>query len=149
MAATSGFLLGLDYSEWADPTSSQIATDALGNLYILSLCTNSDLSCVGKVSGDGKAILWQNALEFTAAAMAVDPRGGVYVTPFVTGAQPLRLIPVSCANLLFDRADRRFRFPGCANHEGAGIYRKTGANTAINYRGPLGCNMAAPRFCST
>jgi hypothetical protein len=27
--------------------------------------------------------------EFTAAAMAVDPRGGVYVTPFVTDAQPL------------------------------------------------------------
>lgn len=34
MAASSGFLLGLDYSEWADPTASQIATDASGNRYI-------------------------------------------------------------------------------------------------------------------
>ena len=89
MAASSGFLLGLDYSEWADPTTRQIATDASGNLYILFLCTNSNLSCVTKVSGDGKTILWQNALGFAAGAMAVDPRGGVYVTPFVTDAQPL------------------------------------------------------------
>jgi uncharacterized protein (TIGR03437 family) len=88
MAASSGFLLGVDYSEWADPTAVQIATDASGKLYILSLCTNSDLSCVTKVSGDGKTILWQNALGFSVAAMAVDPKGGVYITPSATYGQP-------------------------------------------------------------
>lgn len=78
----------MDYSEWADPKASQIATDASGNLYILSFCANPNLSCVTKVSGDGKTILWQNALGFTAAAMAVDPSGGVYLTPAgVSGQQ--------------------------------------------------------------
>jgi uncharacterized protein (TIGR03437 family) len=83
MAASSGFLLGLDYSEWADRQTQQIATDGSGKLYILSACTNSASasSCVTKVSGDGKTILWQNVLGFVATAMAVDPIGGVYVTP--------------------------------------------------------------------
>lgn len=89
MAVSSGFLLGVDYSEWADPTASQIATGTSANLYMLSFCANPNVSCVTKISGDGKTILWQNALGFTAAAMAVDPNGGVYVTPFVAETQPL------------------------------------------------------------
>jgi uncharacterized protein (TIGR03437 family) len=89
LPASSGFLLGLDYSEWADPAARQIATDVYGNLYILSACTNSDLSsCVTKVSGDGKTILWRNALGFIAWAMAVDPSGGVYITPSGLYGQP-------------------------------------------------------------
>jgi hypothetical protein len=35
-AATSGFRLGVDYSEWLNPNPVQIATDRSGALYILS-----------------------------------------------------------------------------------------------------------------
>lgn len=76
-AASSGFLLGIDYSEWIlnNEVATQIATDSSGALYILSP------SSVTKLSADGKTILWQNALGFTANKMAVDPNGGVYVLP--------------------------------------------------------------------
>jgi uncharacterized protein (TIGR03437 family) len=76
-AASSGFLLGIDYSEWIlnNESATQIATDASGALYILSP------SAVTKMSADGKTILWQNVLGFTANTMAVDPNGGVYVLP--------------------------------------------------------------------
>jgi uncharacterized protein (TIGR03437 family) len=85
IAASSGLPLGVvDYSEWANPDTMQIAADGTGALYMLFSCTNSGLSpsCVIKLTADGKTIVWQNALGFTASAMAVDPRGGVYVTSY-------------------------------------------------------------------
>ena len=81
-AATSGFLLGLDYSEWG-LNAGQIAMDGTGALYTLSACTTASgsTSCVTKLSADGKTILWQYNLGFYTMAMAVDPNGGVYVVP--------------------------------------------------------------------
>ncbi|MGB7760815.1 MAG: hypothetical protein WBL61_13360 [Bryobacteraceae bacterium] len=81
MAATSGFLLGLDYSEWFVPEVMQIATDGSGALYILSATNGATGGVVTKMSLDAKTILWQNNLGFRAATMAVDPNGGVYVIP--------------------------------------------------------------------
>ena len=83
-AATSGFLLGVDYSEWLTPNARQIATDRSGALYILSafaISTDTPPSWVTKLSADGKTILWQNKLGFAVSTMAVDPNGGVYVAP--------------------------------------------------------------------
>ena len=88
-AATPGFLLGVDYSELGPNyyllNGGQIAADGAGALYILSSCSMPALStppsCVTKLSPDGKTILWQNNLGFVAAAMAVDPNGGVYAIP--------------------------------------------------------------------
>jgi hypothetical protein len=40
MAAASGFLLGMNYSEWLLPNVTQIATDSSGALYILSAFPN-------------------------------------------------------------------------------------------------------------
>ena len=79
-AATSGFLLGVDYSEWLAPNARQIATDRSGALYILSafaISTDTPPSWVTKLSADGKTILWQNKLGFAVSTMAVDPNGGV------------------------------------------------------------------------
>ena len=84
MAATSGFLLGVDYSEWLTPNATHIATDSSGALYILSsfpISNDTPSSSVTKLSADGKTLLWQNQLGFAASTMAVDPNGGVYVTP--------------------------------------------------------------------
>jgi len=92
MAASSGFLLGADYSEWLPAHVTEIAADSSGALYILSACTQtatySPYPCVTKLSPDGKTILWQQNLGFTVeylggspAPMAVDPNGGVYVIP--------------------------------------------------------------------
>jgi uncharacterized protein (TIGR03437 family) len=90
MAASSGFLLGADYSEWLAPYVTQIATDSSGALYILSQCapTATSSSCVTKLSADGTTILWQNNVGFRvndagpyAQQMAVDPNGGVYAIP--------------------------------------------------------------------
>jgi uncharacterized protein (TIGR03437 family) len=83
-AATSGFLLGVDYSEWLGVNVTQIATDRSGALYILSTFPESrgaTPSWVTKLSADGKTMLWQNKLGFSVSTMAVDPNGGVYVTP--------------------------------------------------------------------
>src|ERR1019366_8830212 len=83
-AATSGFLLGVDYSEWLSLNATQIATDKSGALYILSTfpeSRGSTPSWVTKLSSDGKTMLWQNKLGFAVSTMAVDPNGGVYVTP--------------------------------------------------------------------
>ena len=80
-ASSTSFLLGLNYSEWLNyppNTSAEIATDSSGALYILSTTTSSTVT---KLSADGKTVLWQNQLGFVASAMAVDPNGGVYVTP--------------------------------------------------------------------
>jgi len=92
MAASSGFLLGADYSEWLPAYVTQIAADSSGALYILSACTQtatySPYPCVTKLSPDGKTILWQQNLGFTVeylggspAPIAVDPNGGVYLIP--------------------------------------------------------------------
>lgn len=75
VAATPGFQLGVDYSEWTVPNgASQIATDSSGAIYLLSVS-----GYVTKLSADGSAIEWENGLGFTAGVMAVDPSGGVYV----------------------------------------------------------------------
>ena len=91
LAVTPSFLLGIDYIEWGPGSVSQIAADNTGALYILSDCpihTPTTLpSCVTKLSVDGQTVLWQNNLGFTAAAMAVDPTGGVYVIPQPTDNQ--------------------------------------------------------------
>jgi len=88
---SSGFLLGVDYSEWFDPNTRQIATDASGSLYVLSDCASdasgNSISCVTKLSADGKTRLWQNESGFWVSAMAVDSMGGVYVVPFVRNQQ--------------------------------------------------------------
>lgn len=89
IAATSGFLLGVDYSEWTATNASQIATDSSGALYILTSFPSPGVlppadptpSWVTKLSADGKTMLWQNQLGFAANTMAVDPNGGVYVIP--------------------------------------------------------------------
>ena len=83
-AATSGFLLGVDYSEWLGLNVTQIAADRSGALYILSTfpeSRGSTPSWMTKLSADGKTMLWQNKLGFAVSTMAVDPNGGVYVTP--------------------------------------------------------------------
>jgi uncharacterized protein (TIGR03437 family) len=110
-AATPGFLLGIDYTEWGPNYlllgGGQIATDGAGALYILSLCSIPAPStlpfCVTKLSPDGKTILWQNNLGFTAAAMAVDPNGGVYVIPASpAGATAGQAYPVFVEKLTAD-----------------------------------------------
>jgi uncharacterized protein (TIGR03437 family) len=81
-AASSGFMLGVDYSEWA--TGGQMQTDSSGALYSLAACSDAVLApyCVTKLSADGTTILWQNNVGSVAAfGMAVDPSGGVYVVP--------------------------------------------------------------------
>ncbi len=83
LAATPGFLLGINYTEWGPYFSAtqQIAADSSGDLYILSSCTGTDdsLSCLTKLASNGSTVLWQNSLGFNAAAMAVDPNGGIYL----------------------------------------------------------------------
>ena len=85
-AEPSGFMLGVNFSEWLNlppSTSAALATDSSGSLYILTVST---ASTVTKLSADGKTLVWQNQLGFTATAMAVDPSGGVYVTPLIQPA---------------------------------------------------------------
>lgn len=94
MAASSGFLLGVDYSEWLTPDVlsffpvSKIATDSAGALYVASIHYDASAppyygaTVLTKLSADGKTILWQNNLGFEAQ-MAVDPNGGVYVLPAI------------------------------------------------------------------
>jgi uncharacterized protein (TIGR03437 family) len=86
MAATPGFLLGLDYGEWLDPSATSISTDGSGALYVLSSFPICGPACtppsqVTKLSPDGKTILWRNQLGFAVYGMAVDPNGGVYLMP--------------------------------------------------------------------
>ena len=82
-AATSGFLLGMDYSEWGPFSLAgwpSMAVDNSGALYILMSCPANYPSpyCLTKLSADGKTIVWQNNLGF-AGPMAVDPHGDVFV----------------------------------------------------------------------
>ena len=87
LAQTSGFLLGVDYSEWTAQGTRQIATDAAGDLYLLGdvydVASGLQLSWVVKLSPDGQTVLWGKTLASWAAAMAVDPAGGVYFVPAV------------------------------------------------------------------
>jgi uncharacterized protein (TIGR03437 family) len=82
-AATPGFLLGLDYSEWGPylgSSTQQIAADGAGALYLLSQCAiGGTVSCVAKYAADGKTLVWQNSLGAAAGGMAIDPNGGVYI----------------------------------------------------------------------
>jgi uncharacterized protein (TIGR03437 family) len=80
MAQPPGYLLGVDYSEWLPLNVTRIAADTYGALYILS-ADDSTNSSVTKLSADGTKMAWRNRLGFAAAAMAVDPDGGIYVVP--------------------------------------------------------------------
>ncbi len=83
-AGTSSFLLGADYSEWLPAGVTQIATDGSGAIYLLisfPTSPNTPPSTVIKLSADGSSIIWENQLGFAVTTMAVDPNGGVYVTP--------------------------------------------------------------------
>jgi len=79
--AASNFTLGVDYSEWLNLNALQIATDSSGALYIASGPLGGWTSAITKLSADGKTMLWQYQLGFSAVGMAVDPNGGVYVIP--------------------------------------------------------------------
>jgi sugar lactone lactonase YvrE len=84
-AATSPFQLGVNCSEWLSFSAggTQLYTDSSGATYFLTstLQSNIVLSTVTKLTSDGKTLLWQNQLGFSASAMTVDPNGGVYVVP--------------------------------------------------------------------
>jgi len=82
-AATSGFLLGIDYSEWGPFSLAgwpSLAVDNSGALYILMSCPANYASpyCLTKLSADGKTKIWENNIGF-AGPMAVDPDGDVFV----------------------------------------------------------------------
>jgi len=100
LAQTSGFLLGFDYAQNVDNAAlvTKTATDGSGSLYILSYCTvGGFLSCLTKVSSDGQT-LWQDALGFQAAGIAVDDDGDAYVAtagPFGSPVTPQFLEKVS------------------------------------------------------
>jgi len=94
-AATSGFLLGMDYSETAaDPLAlivwAPIAADAAGELYIQSTCTISGVvsACITKLSADGQTILWQQTGAGFPSTMAVDPSGAIYLAWGSQSASP-------------------------------------------------------------
>jgi hypothetical protein len=103
LAATPALVLGTDYSEWAPPSISQVATDAAGAVYLLTSYTltgsSTQPSMVTKLSPDGKTIVWQNQLAFPASAMAVDPNGGVYVlqSQFTGNGSPLSVVKLGPA----------------------------------------------------
>jgi uncharacterized protein (TIGR03437 family) len=81
-ATSPGFMLGVDYSEWA--MEGLIETDSSGALYSLAACSDAVLApyCVTKLSADGTTVLWRNNVgSVEAFGMAVDPTGGVYVIP--------------------------------------------------------------------
>ena len=82
--ATTGFVLGVDFSEWLMPHVTQIATDSSGALYILSAGSNmfaAPPTLVTKLSGDGKTILWQDNVGFSVDTIAVSPKGAVFLIP--------------------------------------------------------------------
>ena len=104
LAQNTGFLLGVDYSEWTDPNTRQIASDSAGDLYILSDCYADEegiQSCVTRLSPDGRTMVWLDQLGFWASAMAVDPMGGVYVSPALNEGpgQPPAVEPVEVVKL--------------------------------------------------
>jgi uncharacterized protein (TIGR03437 family) len=84
-SAAPNFVLGFDYSQWLFDRFRAMATDGSGAIYLLRAETTpgiNGLRCsVTKLSAVGKSILWTNQLKTEVSGMAVDPRGGVYVTP--------------------------------------------------------------------
>ena len=82
VAQSSGFVLGVDYSEWLNLNATQDVNGQLpGALYIASAPLGGWSNVVTKVSADGKTVVWQYQTDFWVVAMAVDPNGGVYVIP--------------------------------------------------------------------
>ena len=84
-SAAPNFVLGFDYSQWLFDRFRAMATDGSGAIYLLRAETTPGVnglhSSVTKLSADGKSILWTNQLQTEVSGMAVDPSGGVYVTP--------------------------------------------------------------------
>lgn len=83
-SATTGFVLGVDFSEWLMPHVTQIATDSSGALYILSAGSNvfaAPPTLITKLSSDGKTILWQDNVGFSVDTIAVSPNGAVFLIP--------------------------------------------------------------------
>ena len=84
-SAAPNFVLGLDYSQWLFDRFRAMATDGSGAIYLLRAETTPGVnglhSSVTKLSADGKSVLWTNQLQTEVSRMAVDPSGGVYVTP--------------------------------------------------------------------
>ncbi len=76
-AATPQFLLGIDYSESLPPNVSQVAADGSGNIYVLS-----GQSALTKLTPDGRTVLWQAVIGYSANLMAVDSGGNVYVLAY-------------------------------------------------------------------
>ena len=107
LAATPYVPLGFNYTEWgpyvgaipANPVQ-QIAADSSGALYILSLCSlaGNAPSCLTKLSADGKTVVWQSTLAFTAGGMAVDPNGNVYLSAPGSTAQSAAVEKLSSAD---------------------------------------------------
>src|SRR5213075_2877741 len=66
---------------------TKIATDSTGAIYLLTsylpLSAQTPPSIVTKLSPDGRTIVWKNQLDVPVSDMAVDPLGGVYVSPVV------------------------------------------------------------------
>lgn len=83
--AAPNFVLGFDYSQWLFDRFQAMATDGSGAIYLLRSETTPGVnglhSSVTKLSADGKSILWTDELQAQVTGMAVDPSGGVYVTP--------------------------------------------------------------------
>src|ERR1700693_6466716 len=95
-AGGAGFLLGLDYSQWLPPNVQKLATDASGAIYVLSNAGSAGeeapLSTVTKLSADGETIVWRNQLGIPVSTMAVDPNGGVYVSPLHSNASSAHIV---------------------------------------------------------
>ncbi len=83
--AAPNFVLGFDYSQWLFDRFQAMATNGSGAIYLLRSETTPGVnglhSSVTKLSADGKSILWTDELQAQVSGMAVDPNGGVYVTP--------------------------------------------------------------------
>lgn len=84
-SAAPNVVLGFDYSQWLSDRFRAMATDGSGAIYLLRAENNPGInglrSSVTKLSADGRSILWTDQLTTEVSGMAVDPSGGVYVTP--------------------------------------------------------------------
>ena len=84
-SAAPNVVLGFDYSQWLFDRFRAMATDSSGAIYLLRAESTPGInglrSSVTKLSPDGKSILWTGQLPAEVSRMAVDPSGGVYVTP--------------------------------------------------------------------
>lgn len=159
-AASPGFMLGVDYSEWA--TGGLIETDSSGALYVLAVCSDAVLApyCVTKLSADGTTILWRNNVgSVEAFGMAVDPSGGVYVIPLSQpGDTSIYVAKLSATGtglawqaavgsfLTLARgailaADSQGRVYVAGAHDAAsgtgGVVRLNAAGTAVDYTAPV------------